>query len=779
MSTLRLSAIGMCLLSIVVLRIASSAQVVDPAIDSRNGPFSYYSQPTDEIGVMDAPSGTLVSPEGFLYTGYGELMFFTGNPEVAISQRVKTLMRGYLPVIEYAFTRDGIRYHFETFAATLDGTPSGAQVDFVRVDVTNLTHIPRVAWISSGLRYEGTINSMNGVADNRYARPAAGKRSGDYSQPGIIYSAQWEYSSGKNAIERDGRAVYYFPESFPHTVRYTLRDDVSPSGLLKPRVLHIGATTPVGVIRYALALQPGQQISLDWKLPVIPVDLGAPEDARVQSATFDEYLPRIINYWERILHQGIDIEVPEEKVNDAFKASLIYDLIARNKIGENYVQTVNDFQYHAFWLRDSSFIARMYDLTGYPGYARQVIDFFSQWQLPDGNFLSQGGQYDGIGQVLWAYGQHYAITYDREFANQVFPAVSRAVAWITEARKSDPLHLMPATTPGDNEDITGHVTGHNFWALDGLRGATVLAEAAGQTRETEEFEHEYDDFHAALMKTLDRVTHQTGGYIPPGLDGQHGQDWGNMLSLYPVPVLSMQSPLVKATLDATRAKYQEGIMTYDDGALLHDYLTFSNTETELILGDQQWAVQDLYAELLHTSSTHAGFETDIRPWGDRNFGENLSPHGWFAARLRIALRDMCLREEGTDLHLFSAISPAWIHPGSEIQVERAPTNFGVLDLSLRTVSSSHAQLVLHTSFVDSPAHIILHLPWFMETNRIIADGTTVPITGTSVSLPPDIQNVEIYWKRRNEVEDLSYNRTVAKYMKHYADRYKTFLRTGH
>src|SRR5579872_2640686 len=96
-----------------IFAVTLSAQMVDPAIDAVPGPFSYYSHPTDEIGVMDGPSGTLVSPEGFLFTGYGELMFFTGNPAVPIHQRIKTLLRGYLPVIQYGFTRNGVRYHFE------------------------------------------------------------------------------------------------------------------------------------------------------------------------------------------------------------------------------------------------------------------------------------------------------------------------------------------------------------------------------------------------------------------------------------------------------------------------------------------------------------------------------------------------------------------------------------------------------------------------------------------------------------------------------------------
>lgn len=764
--------------AIAFLPLVLSAQMVNPAIDAGSGPFSYYSKPTDEIGVMDAPSGTLVSPQGFLFTGYGELMFFTGNPAVPIDQRVKTLLRGYLPVIQYGFSRDGVRYQFECFAATLDGKASGTQVDFIRVQIKNTAQEPRVAWFSSGMRYQGTINSTNGRPNNRFPRPAVLRNPGGYGQPGVVFSSHWRYSSSRDTIDRDGQVLYYFPATPQHTVRYMLENNPAPSGILTSRELPAVPTTPLGIVRYKVSLNPGEQVRLNWKMPVIPVTAGSSQDARIQVAGFDEYLSRTVAAWEDVLNQGMQLDVPEAKVNNSFKASLVYDLIARNKIGDDYVQTVNDLQYHAFWLRDASFIARMYDLTGYTEYARQVIDFFARWQMPNGNFLSQGGQFDGVGQVLWAYGEHYAITHDRSFAVEVFPAVERAVAWIEQARQSDPFHLLPATTPGDNERITGHVTGHNFWALDGIQSAIILAKATGHSQQAALFQQDYNDYHAALMKVLDRVTSSTGSYIPPGLDGQQGQDWGNMLSVYPGEVLSPTNPMVTATLDATRAKYKEGIMTYDDGKFLHDYLGFSNMETELILGDQQMAVRDLYAELVHTSSTQAGFETDVKSWGDRNFHWNLAPHGWFAARLRIFMRNMFVRQQGMDLHLLSAISPAWIKPGSDMSVNRVPTDFGTVDLSLRVLTPSRAELTLHDDFVDPPAHIIFHLPWFLETSKVVADGVSLPVKLGSVQLPVHTRSVQIEWKRRPSAPDLSYEAAVAQYKKEYAAHYKEFLRTG-
>ncbi|HEX4154954.1 MAG TPA: hypothetical protein VHY48_05025 [Acidobacteriaceae bacterium] len=766
------------LAAIAVLSAALSAQMVNPDIDAGTGPFSYYSQPTDEIGVMDGPSGTLISPEGFLYTGYGELMFFTGNPAVPIHQRVKTLLRGYLPVIQYGFTRGGVRYQFECFAATLDGKPSGTQVNFIRVQIQNTKQEPRVAWLSSGMRYEGTVDSKNGRPDNRFPSPAVPQRPGDYSQPGVVFNSHWAYSSGRDTIDRDDQVLYYFPETPQHTVSYMLEDDPDPSGILASRVLPAVPTTPVGIVRYKLSLKPGEQVNLDWTMPVIPVTAGSPLAERIQGASFDKYLSRTIAFWEQILHQGMDLDVPEAKVNNAFRASLVYDLIARNKIGNDYVQTVNNLHYHAFWLRDASFIARMYDLTGYPEYARQVINFFAQWQKADGNFLSQGGQFDGVGQVLWAYGQHYSITRDRAFAAEVFPAVERAVAWIEQARQSDSLHLLPATTPGDNERITGHVTGHNFWALDGIQNAIVLAQASGHAQQAAQFQEDYNNYHAALMTILDRVTRSTQGYIPPGLDSQQGQDWGNMLSIYPSEVLSPNNPMVTATLNATRAKYKEGIMTYDNGHFLHDYVGFNNMETELILGHQQLAVQDLYAELVHTSSTQAGFETNVVPWGDRDFHYNLAPHGWFAARLRIALRNMFIREQGDDLHLLSAISPAWIQPGREMLVDHAPTTFGMVGLSMRILTSSRAELTLHDHFVHPPAHIILHLPWFMETSKVVADGVSLPVRSDSVYLPRNVRTVQIEWRKQASAPSLNYQAAVAQYKAEYAAHYKQFLRTG-
>ena len=765
---------ALCLL----FSLAASAQMLDPAIDRDDEPFSYFSQPTDVIGVMDARAGTLVSPEGYFYTGFGELMFFTGDPSVPLHQRVKTLYHGYLPINQYTYRNHDVDYEVTSFAATLDGKPESDVMNFIRVRIVNRGNSPTVARFAAGMRYSNQSNMEGGTGDNRFRRPAVPKRLGQYSQLGVEWNPEWEYGFTEDGLLRDGKVMYLFPIS-PAPVRsLTLKNSHNGVPKLDTRKLHVQPTTPVGIVRYDIPLQPGAEQTLEFRMPLEPLAADSPDLAALRAAKFDDYLNRTVQFWDSLLARGIEITVPEQKVNDTFRANLIYDLIARDKVGDDYIQTVNKFHYHAFWLRDSSFIVRMFDASGYPDFSRQDLDFFAGWQQPDGNFVSQGGQFDGWGQVLWAYGQHYRITKDLDFARKVYPSVQKAIAWLQQARRNDPLHLMPSTSPGDNENVTGHVTGHNFWALGGLKNAIILAQALGQQQDAKAYQAEYDDFKAAFLASLKKATADTGGYMPPGLDVSGGEDWGNMLGVYPEQILDPYDPMVTATLNATRAKYQEGIMTYGQGRWLHHYLTMKNTETETIRGDQQLAVEELYALLVHTSSTHAGFEYCIVPWSTRDFAQNLSPHGWFAAKFRMALRNMLVREEqDRRLHLLSVISPEWVRPGQGISVKRAPTNFGQVNFDVKFTDTG-ATITLNNKFTQRPQDIVLHLPWFANVSGVTADGKKMNVANNGVVLPANVRSVQIAWQKKTDAPALSYENAVKDYKTEYRRRYERWVQTG-
>lgn len=760
------------------------SQMVSPDIDRQPGPFSYFSKPTDELGVMYAPSGTEVTPEGYLYTGFGELMFFLGPEQTPVSARLRTLEDGYLPVLSYTVAHLGIEYRFELFAAQLGTAKSpGPVVNFVRVTVRNPGSKPSTAFLTTAVRHQAEQTTETPTGDNRFRRPIEESGIGQFHQPGEAFSNQWLYSCVGNAFLRDGKALYLFPLDPRPRLSLTLRSHYNRVHSLDATRLTIEPATPTSAAAYTVPLAPGESRMLDFRMPLEPMPPGTPEFAALDAAQFDDAHKSVTAFWREMVGRGMSIEVPEAKVNDTFRASLIYDLMALNRVDGQYVQTVNQFQYHRFYLRDAADFARMYDATGYGEIAAQVLSLFPSRQQDDGEFLSQPGQYDGWGEALWAFGEHYRRSHDLQFAESVYPLVVRAVDWLAKARAADPLHIMPMSDVKDNEYVAAHLTGYNFLALDGLKSAIELAQATGHEDQARRFQKEYDNYQETFFLLLDRSTQANGGYIPPALDGGAGKgtDWGNLLAVTPEPVLDAHDPRVTETLRRVQAHYQEGIATYaepDDGQFLHHYLTIKNTLTELVRGDQQQAIREFYAELLHTSSTHAGFEYAIRPWGSRDFEGNLAPHGWFAADYRNLLRNMMVREEADTLHLLSAVSPEWIAKGKTIRVERAPTYFGSLGFVLDMPEEGAAVLHLKTSFQRPPGKLVLHLPWFMEVSGISADGLPLQAADGSVVLPVNAKEVSLTWHRKPDASSMSYAKTVESYKAEYRKRFDRLLATG-
>jgi hypothetical protein len=766
--------------------------MVSPDIDRDGQPFSYFSKPTDVIGVMNAPSATEISPEGYLYTGFGELMFFTGPEQTAISARIRTLENGYLPVISYTVLHLGIEYRFTAFAAQVpspaqSGTDAtGEIVNFVRVTMRNPGREPQAAFLTTAIRYQAEQTTDEPIGDNRFRRPAQAERVGDYQQPGEPFRSDWSYRMEGGVCLRDGRALYAYPEQPAARLSLTLHNHYNRVKPLASSTLNLSPTTPACSAMYTVPLAPGESRSLDLRMPLIPPQQGSPAFAQLAAANFDQAHAQVVRFWKTILARGMRIELPESKPVETFNASLVYDLLDRNIVQGKFVQTASQFQYHRFYLRDSADYVRMYDATGYSDIASQVVDFFPTRQQADGNFLSQPSQFDGWGEALWAFGEHYRRTHDLTFAREIYPRIVRAVDWLIAARARDPLHVMPASDVRDNEYVAGHLTGYNLLALDGLKSAIEIAKALGHSEDAARFEKEYDEYRATFLALLDKASSKQGETapprLPPSLDAEEwkGTDWGNLLAVTPELVLDPWDPRVTATLKSTQARYQEGITTYaepDDGVFLHHYLTIKNTLTELVRGEQQQAIREFYAELLHTSSTHAGFEYAIRPWGSRDFEGNTAPHGWFAADYRNLLRNMMVREEDGTLHLLSAVSPDWVGRGKTIRVTGAPTYFGKLNFTLEMPEQTSALLHIESDFDHPPRELVLHIPWFLTASSVSADGAAMKIANGAVHLPARTREVRVTWSQSSSPE-MNFERTVASYKREYRRRYERLMATG-
>jgi hypothetical protein len=292
-------------------------------------------------------------------------------------------------------------------------------------------------------------------------------------------------------------------------------------------------------------------------------------------------------------------------------------------------------------------------------------------------------------------------------------------------------------------------------------------------------------------------TAKTGGYVPPTLDkGVAGSDWDNLHLLYPMPLYEPSDPRVAATDARARASFKEGILpyiyplalsesngkyTFDETPRLHYWHTPDIAENELVRGRpeaQKAIVEDLYALLLHTTSTHAGQEFGTYPWSTRDYMQgNILPDGSTSAVLVELIRNMLVREYRDELHLISAVSPEWLQTGKTIEIHDEPTTFGLVSLSLRSEASG-INVVLSNEFRTSPSKIVIHIPWFYDAASAEVDGNPVKIVDGNIELSASSKSLHIAGKMRSDTPALSYAQAVSAYKSEYAHKYAQFLKTG-
>lgn len=766
MSTLRL-----CLaLTALAVHIVGGAAPIDPAIDDVPGPFCYFSRPSTVLGVADALQGTQVTGEGWLWTGSAQLMFFAGDDLAPLRQRIQVLREGAIPVITGTSRVGEIDYETTMFAATLDGRTDSNLINFIRVRLHNAGQATAKATFATAIRAEG---------------PGCCER---LRRPFSVLSAR--YSLGEDYAARNDALIYAFPTD-PAPRRYIVPDREG-SGPIEARDEAITATTPVCLVRYGVTLDPGAERIMDFKFPYDPVALGDEKAiAELRNASVAALMADTVRWWRRFLDQGMQIELPESKPVDVYRASLAYLAIARRKEGDDYIPTVNRFQYHYFWVRDGAYIVNAFDIAGRHEWARQGLDHFLTCRRANG-IICQPPQWDGYGQTLWAFGSHWRLTGDNDWARRMYPYLADHVRGVFAEVAKDPLGLVPKAPPYDNEAIDGHYTGHSFWLLTGMRDMIAMAESLGETADAEQFRQWHDAYGERFLTHLGAVTATTGGYIPPGLDAEEGCDWDNLISVYPrggVPArgtLDVTDPMVSKTADTVREKkYAEGLLTYGRGlrpGLLHHYDTIKCTEGLVTIGRQQDALADFYSILVHTSSANAGFEFGIAPWGNRDPGGNFPPHGWFAAEYIGLLRNMLVREESGDLHLLSVVSPEWLKPESRFSVRYAPTDFGEMSFIARAREDA-LELRLRHQWRTPPERIVIHLPWFVEGLSAEADGEPVAIEkpvmgeGSQVVVVPETQRVTLRY-RPLDMPALSYDSAVDDWKRENRRRFDEYVQAG-
>lgn len=642
--------------------------------------FDYFSNSWAVVGLKDYVHATRITPRCELVLADGLLCRpLVGKPLRPLNHRIfKTLRESYLPIITYDFVvNDRVRYTVSMLACPMDPADKAAfhwpaqdnYLNLVRVQMSNLRAIP---------------------SDADFAFEWQPRR-------GRVACALADAGAAARAIVADDRLLAVA--------------QLSPG---------VAPTTGQGITRFHAGLPPQEtaQIVLCAPFEAVPAS-DADTAKRLAAIDFQTCLAATIQFWKDWLDRGARFAIRPCASLDAYRTSLIYQFIGRDKGEVHAGEGFYDEQY----LRDGTYQAISLAHAGYTDACRESLEHFLAFQRDDGRFESQKGQLDANGYAIWGFVEYYRLSGDSDWLRRVYPRIRKSVQWIMQARRQekDPnspfFGVLPAAV-ADGEylwDGKHHIVGYDWQNLRGVQAAAEAARILGFEDDATTFAGEFEAYRACILRAIER----TGlPYIPPSYE-KDGTHWGNLEAIFPSPLLDPHDPRLTATLNLVRNEFGrapgnpggfiEGTIQWHppESKAIHPYLSQFVTNSHIIRGDYPEAIDGFHSFLLHTTSTN-GFPEGVF-YKRREAWNNTVPHLWAAALCVTTLRNMLVREQGDELHLLSCVQPRWLDVGSRIEIAAAPTHFGKVSLAA-AAGQDTVELQLNPPDRKPPARTVVHLP---------------------------------------------------------------------
>ncbi|MFN0169610.1 MAG: hypothetical protein ACKV22_24575 [Bryobacteraceae bacterium] len=628
--------------------------------------FDYFVNNWNVIGLPDYMYGGRITPNNDLYLAGGTAVRIRVGRNLTPLSRAsgKRALNGWMPVLQVTANEGPVRYEITYWATPLPDSRDWQRAFRWPVDGENF-----LCWIT----VEATNSSTEPVEARAGVRPDA---SGYTLKPA-------QFMTAKKA-----------------TREYKFSWRLAPG------------ESAIGVARY----------------PFFPVN----EETRYDHADARLWLDRTVAFWNGMKNRAAQVRVPCRKATNALLAAHVCQLIA-NDLGD--LRGGEGF-YDDFYIRDGAYQVMELEEAGLHEEASRAIELFLPRQGRDGRFESQTNQFDANGQAVWALWQYGKITGDRAFLERVYPRMLRAVSWTQQQRRKAPADSpfagLLTAAPADGEflwDGKHHITGYDLWNLRGLLATADSARLLGKTEDASALAAEAERYRAAI----DTAWQRTGvRHFPPSWETA-GTHWGNTETLWPTPLFPRSDPRVAASIEHVRKDFSGGFVEgtirwkaqgHEDA--IHPYMGAYTTMASLIRGEDEQVVEDFYWYLLHTTAANA-FPEGIY-YKKRVAWNDTIPHVTGACNYAILLRHMLVHEDGDELHLLSATPDWWLATGQEIRVERLPTHFGPIDLTVRGVPGG-VTLSLTGPKRTPPKRIVLHLP----QSRPLVD----PVSGVTVVSRPD------------------------------------------
>ncbi len=499
------------------------------------------------------------------------------------------------------------------------------------------------------------------------------------------------------------------------------------------------------VAEYNVSLAPGEEKSFWFVMPMkLRDDAGAwaAEAAKIDPEAAFEKTKR---EWRERLAGTMQIEIPDENLQTAFDINKAYLLL----LWDGDAITPGPFTYHHFWFRDAAYQVTALEKMGFRSEAERVLATYPGRQRADGFFISQNGEWDANGQAMWTLLEHYKYTRDKKFLETIWPSLEKGVKWIQQKRmattrdKSSPVYgLMPAGLSAEHFGPNDYYYWDDYWCLAGVRAAEEAALELGKDAERRQFHQEHDRYFGHIEASLAWVERKLGRRLLPASPYRRMNSGaiGAAAVLYPLRIYPPDDERMANTIGEIRrlSFFEDGFFQNNYHSGVNAYLTLQIAQCLLQRRDPDtWK---LLRYIMSLASPTYTWPEAVHPQ-TRGGVMGDGHHGWAVADLLHIIRNLLLVEEGETLVVFPLLPAEWFDKGKSITVKEAPTHFGKVGLSMKSLDTG-AVLEIDAAWHHTPERVVVRFPKKIATAKIDGKEETLQLTD-SVELGPDAKRLEV------------------------------------
>jgi hypothetical protein len=683
------------------------------------------------IGNLSSPREGIVDPRGLVtaqYDGWSLDTWLRLDEKLYVPARmemphIEQKLLENLPIVQTRYEATGLRLTQEAFAVS---------------DEANRD------WIVASV----TVENPRGEA--RAATVYLGMR--PFNPEGVSLVKQVEIrelDGGKHGFWINGALGGFIPK--PDAVACSNEE----KGDVAFQVPHLDGSThaesaagvATAVAAYELELPPHTSRVLSSVMPMFAGDAGDSPAAWTEPEQIARLRQETQKRWRATLARGMNIRVPDDRLQDAFEANKAYLLLFHD--GESI--TPGPFTYHDFWFRDAAYMLNTLSQLGYHEQVKQVVKTFPRRIQKDGYYLAQEGEWDANGEALWTLTEHTRLSGDLELMADQYWQMLNGAHWIDanrqrtkDAGRSSPLYgLLPAGMSAEHLGTNDYYFWDDFWGMAGIRSAEYAAHVFAKTKDESNLHAAFEAFYADLSASLGKVSERTrADWMPASpFRGADSAMVANLVALYPLRLLGADDPRIAATLEELkRVAWQEDAFFHHIGhAGFGTYLSLHVAGCHLFRRcTDAWPI--IRWVLDHASPTFTWAEA-IHPL-TRHGGMGDGHHGWTAADWVSIVRNALLFEEDKHLVLTPALPADWTFESLSLQVDNAPTYFG--DVGYTLAFGDHAAtLVIRADWREPPDYVEWNLPFALKNAG--GDRAGVELVDNRVRIPGDVRKVVATW----------------------------------